>query len=633
MAAGPWGAGGATRGLLLGMRRRNRRSIRALRHIVVALCALSVLAGGGSARAWQDPTPEEELASRFAPVIVLQKQDAACDENGEPYLPAPVDVVFADPAVILRQGPAQDPVKSPVENADLFALGDGFATDFPGKPREPGCDYETHFKQVMGARQPVVYAHVATEDGRRGIALQYWFFYYFNDFNNLHEGDWEMIQLLFAADSVEEALAQEPVQAAFAQHSGGETAAWDAPKLEREGLRPVVYASRGSHASYYGPGLWLGWGRDNSGLGCDVTGGEPARIDPEVRLIPATVRDAADPFAWTTFAGRWGERESWVYDGPTGPAFKTQWTAPVSWMEGLRADSVRVSAATLLGPAPSDIFCEAVSTGSALFTLFKPYPWLVVGVIVLALAVAAIAVRLSWPALRQTWALYRAHFPVFAAIGSITVPITLLVSLIQYLAATNRGFATATGLSEDSPLQAGLDLASLLQRGLLLLVIAPAVVLTVDDIAAGRQPGVRRAFRRSLGRFWDLVRTLVRGFVVVFLLTITLIGIPWAVNRSVRWMFGSQATMLAGLHGKTALDDSAAAVRGRWWQAAVNGATLAFIGAAPGVIVALVLLILLRVPIDAATSVSSLVYAVAQPFAIAGLTVLFLTWKGDRAPG
>ena len=24
------------------------------------------------------------------------------------------------------------------------------------------------------------------------IALQYWLFYVFNDFNNLHEGDWEM---------------------------------------------------------------------------------------------------------------------------------------------------------------------------------------------------------------------------------------------------------------------------------------------------------------------------------------------------------------------------------------------------------------------------------------------------------
>ena len=38
---------------------------------------------------------------------------------------------------------------------------------------------------MMGDQPPVIYASIATEDGQPGIALQYWFFYYFNDFNNL----------------------------------------------------------------------------------------------------------------------------------------------------------------------------------------------------------------------------------------------------------------------------------------------------------------------------------------------------------------------------------------------------------------------------------------------------------------
>ena len=385
-------------------------------------------------------TPEQELAARFAPIIILQRQDFPCDTEGEPYLPAPVDVVFADDAVVLRQGPQQEPVTSPVENADLFALPDDFATDFPGKPRTPGCDYETHFKAVMGDRQPVIYASIATEDGQPGIALQYWFFYYFNDFNNLHEGDWEMIQLLFDADSVEEALGEEPIQVAFAQHSGGETADWDAPKLEREGTRPVVYASSGSHASYFGPGLWLGWGKNGSGLGCDVTNGDPVRIDPEVRLIPATISGKDDPFAWVTFSGHWGERETWVYDGPTGPAFKRQWTAPVSWMEDLRADSIRVNAAGVIGPAPSDIFCAAVENGSALFTLFTPYPFLIIGIVAAGLGIAIWALRQSWQTLRETWGVYWPNIRVFAAIGGILLPATLAVSALQYLLATNPDF-------------------------------------------------------------------------------------------------------------------------------------------------------------------------------------------------
>jgi hypothetical protein len=597
---------------------------------VLVLCLLTLLGAQGEALARQRTTPEQELANRFAPVIILQRQDFPCDPDGEPYLPAPVDVVFSDEAVVLRKGPQQDPVTSPVENADLFALPDDFATDFPGKPRNPGCDYETHFKAMMGDQPPVIYASIATDGGQPGIALQYWFFYYFNDFNNLHEGDWEMIQLFFDADSVEEALAEEPAEVAFAQHSGGETADWNAPKLEREGTRPVVYASSGSHASYYGPGLWLGWGQDGSGLGCDVTNGEPVRIDPEVRLIPATVSGKDDPFAWTTFSGRWGERETWVYDGPTGPAFKRQWMAPVSWMEDLRADSIRVSAAGIIGPVPSDIFCTAVENGSALFTLFTPYPLLVIGIIAAGLGIAIWAVRQSWQTLRETWRVYWLNIRVFAAIGGILLPATLIVSILQYLLATNPDFVALTRLSEDSPLLQGmLGAVSLLTRGLLLVIVTPAVVQAVGDIMEGRPPGVRRALRQGFARTADLVWTLARGWLIVLALTISIIGLPWAINRSVRWMFGSQAAVLGGIRGKTALDESATAVRGRWWQAAANGAVLAFIGAAPGVIVALLLLILARFPVDAANSAASLVFALAQPFAIVGLTLLYRRWRGQ----
>lgn len=587
-----------------------------------------------TALAMQTKSPDQQLAEKFAPIIILQAQESACDDSGEPFLPAPVEVVFNDPTVILREGAAQDPLSSPVENRDLFGRGDGYATDLPGKPRQPGCDYETHFKAVMGDRQPVIYANIAVEEGRRGIALQYWFFYYFNQFNNLHEGDWEMIQLLFDADSVEEALTQLPAEVAFAQHDGGERADWDAPKLEREGTRPVVYTSRGSHASYYGPGLWLGWGQDNSGLGCDLTNGTPARIDPEVRLIPDSITSPDDPFAWVTFGGRWGERDSSFYNGPTGPALKERWSAPITWAESLRADSIRVSASSLLGPTPSDIFCTGVGAGSFLFTLFKPYPWLVLAVLVASVGIAAAALRLTWPLLGETWRLYRAHFATFAAIGAITVPISLFVSLLHYLAATSPGFVAATGLAEDGPFQAWLSVASLLQRGLLLLLVTPVVILTAAQLATGGRQPLRDTFAEALRRIVDLIRTLLRGFLIVLLLTITVIGIPWAINRSVKWMFGAQATMLDHAHGKAALAGSAAAVRGRWLRAAVTGGVLGFLGATPGVIVALALLIGLRFPIDAANSVASIVYALAQPFAIAGITLLFLQWRvaGHESP-
>jgi hypothetical protein len=265
-----------------------------------------------------------------------------------------------------------------------------------------------------------------------------------------------------------------------------------------------------------------------------------------------------------------------------------------------------------------------------LFTLFTPYPLLVIGFVAAVLGVAIWALRQSWQALRETWGVYWPNLRVFAAISGILLPATLVVSALQYLLTTNPDFVALTGLSEDSPeLQSILGAVSLLTRGLLLLIVTPAVVQAVGDIMDGTPPSVRRSFRQGFASIPDVVWTLVRSTLILFALTISIIGLPWAANRSVRWMFGAQAAVLGGIRGKTALDNSAAAVRGRWWQAAANGAVLAFIGAAPGVIVGLALLILAHVPVDVANSVGAVIFALAQPFTIAGLTLLYLRWRGQ----
>ena len=43
---------------------------------------------------------------------------------------------------------------------------------------------------------------------------------------------------------------------------------------------------------------------------------------------------------------------------------KAKRQARVSWMEVLRADSIRVNGAAVLGPAPSDIVCTVIENGS-----------------------------------------------------------------------------------------------------------------------------------------------------------------------------------------------------------------------------------------------------------------------------
>ena len=66
---------------------------------------------------------------------------------------------------------------------------------------------------------------MADEEGHSDrIALQYRFYYPFNDYNNTHESDWEMVQLGFAAPDAATALQQNPVVVDFSQHEGVEQA-------------------------------------------------------------------------------------------------------------------------------------------------------------------------------------------------------------------------------------------------------------------------------------------------------------------------------------------------------------------------------------------------------------------------
>ena len=164
--------------------------------------------------------------------------------------------------------------------------------DFPGDALNAGCDYERWSRRLAEGSEPTVYAHVATEAGHpRQLALQYWFFYAFNDFNNTHEGDWEMIQLVFDAADAEAALDTQPVEVGFSSHEGAERASWDDDKLEVVDGHPVVYPAAGSHANKFGDALWLGSSAE-AGVGCDDTRGPHTELSPRVATIPS---DAAHP--------------------------------------------------------------------------------------------------------------------------------------------------------------------------------------------------------------------------------------------------------------------------------------------------------------------------------------------------
>ncbi|HEX6487183.1 MAG TPA: hypothetical protein VF012_10765, partial [Nocardioidaceae bacterium] len=199
------------------------------RMLAAGLTVLAVLGSSGVAVA----APEDDLAARYAPVLRLVDQPEECGP-GEPFIPTDVEAFLGEDTVSLR-GPwtANDLVLIAPTAEDLGQGRYEHHLDFPGNPLAPGCDYERWVETFSAANRPTTYAHVVTEPGRPNrLALQYWFFYPFNDYNNKHEGDWEMIQLLFAADDATDAMRTTPLEVAYSQHEGAERADWDDPKLE-----------------------------------------------------------------------------------------------------------------------------------------------------------------------------------------------------------------------------------------------------------------------------------------------------------------------------------------------------------------------------------------------------------------
>ena len=612
--------------------------------IIVAGGAVGGMAlpGAAPAAAQEEPSAEQQLAERYAPVMVLKAQSEECDPDGEPYAPAAVDVVLDNPQVVLRQVGPGAPVVSVAPSAqDVSDAGEGLYLDFPGDALRPGCLYEQDYRRYSAGEPFVVYAHVAGEDHEPGrLALQYWFFWYYNDWVNKHEGDWEGIQLVFEADTAAEALSSEPVSVSYAQHEGGERARWDSAKLQRRGDHPVVYSSVGSHASYFGSALYLGR-RGSEGFGCDDTDGPSHTIVPSVILLPDAVDDPSDPLAWLSFSGGWGERRSGPFSGPTGPAQKDRWSEPLTWQDGLRDDSVTVPAGDQVGDDVVSLFCGAVERGSSLLIDLQTSPLKTIAILaVLALATVWLARRTVWSPVEPSPIRTRRSLGQIIA-GALLLyrryPGPMLVAGLLYLPFGAVGALLHAGLTALGPVaafrEAGHDEtgaalvgvgAGALASGLGFSLVA-AVVAAMLVRHENRQVVAARSLMATVGPAlrpvaWSAMILLT----VAVLLTVTIVGIPIAIYLVVRWALFPQVAVLEGRSGLGSLGRSYRLASGQWWRTAMAMASLYGIVVVVGLGVGLVVLVVAAaVPLWAFNVVTAVVFALLTPVAAAGLTLLY----------
>ena len=600
------------------------------------------LAGGGPASALPaarvaqvDQSTEQQLADRYAPVVYLRQVNRnICDTENEGFDPVPVDFVLGREEIPLmtsvngRTNGERALLGDAPMAADLYGHEQPDYLDYPGSPVRPGCTYRRYAAARLGAEDVphVAYAHIYLEPGSDELALQYWMFYYFNDWNNDHEGDWEMVMLFFDATTAEEALRQEPTRVVYAQHGGGERADWDAEKLSKEEGHPVVYVARGAHASFYEQHTYLGLADNGTGFGCETTNGPHRRYQLQAIVVPHAPSGPDDPHTWLNFYGRWGEFRRSEWNGPTGPNDKTSWNQPVTWGDGQREASLVVPEFEGFGQAPLDLFCGIVAGGSTVLVAMTRTPLLIAGSLSLVLVGVGLVMAYVNRTVRDAFGYYRQRLGTVALIGAALIPLGYVIATLQTLLFHIPPIEPFLSIMGRFP---GVRLLLLLLLGSFeaaaaIIFTAPAVIWAMSEFRQGRTPGIIDAYRHGSLMILPILRARLRVVVRALRRAITVVGIPAAILLIVRSHFVSQIIIHEGVEPDEAIRRSAEAVNQGLARTVLTQFVLTvvvFLGG-PLIVIFLLLAIPSR-PLDLLNFTSSILFSLMYPLSVVGMTLLF----------
>jgi hypothetical protein len=380
---------------------------------------------------WED---RHDLAKRFAPYLVLFPENKRLARPGKEvdqigdYHPRSLQLLLADgrlyPGTLralfsLKLAWLFDHKSRPIATPDRLAAhkyDDYYQIRLLG-PAVPQPDHawRRYFELLDPERYPhTIYAHVQTRteavaaaerevkdyDQHRAqigqpfysdrsqadddVCIQYWFCYYFDDWANVHEGDWEGISIFLQRDDSSQCKYR-PIGATYYEHEGGSRRHWENVLLVN-GDHPLVFVAAGSHASYFAyqpkgyaapvqspilPFIHLKMQfkfyserQDRvaalpsnirlNGNKVEIPADyAPAENDPSI-VVPNSqsplgvevLPDDNQPIGaneperehlkWLIFPGAWGARElgRFIVGAPTGPSQKgLKWHDPFAWSE------------------------------------------------------------------------------------------------------------------------------------------------------------------------------------------------------------------------------------------------------------------------------------------------------------
>ncbi len=616
---------------------------------LLALLALVVASSTGSAPSSAQTSSsslEQQLVDRYAPVVMIKEQQQECSTDGEQFRPVVVDILFGtDEVRLMRRGEGDEPdreVKRNIEASDLYGLDERHYIDLPFDPRNPGCDYEKwgHRRMVELGLTPSIYAFILTEPGKPGIVVQYWYYWIYNLFNDVHESDWEGIQVYFAdAVSVQDILDRNltPTSVAFAQHAGGELGHVGESKVEMRGSHVVTHPSSGSHADYYQEAIWLGWGENGSGFGCDHSEAPEIELPVHVVLLPNEVTDANNEHAWLTFEGNWGEVEvPGLFSGPKGPMQHDRWHTPITWTEEIRRNSLAVPVHPTIGPGISQVFCGAAEFGSRMVRVFGIDQQLITGLIVAILGALLAFTLVAW---RYTWEAVRMFFRhgyFFITVGALAFPIAAIGQQLEKWMQDRVESAIVTRLPNSRYVRTLWEfvasaVAGSVQEVLLSAILAPVVTIGAYLIYCAEAGTPAGTWHNDYRIYPRVAAARVLYAILIGLMALSVVLLPVAIYKGVQWYFAPQAIVIDDSGVRESFHVSRARVQGQWIRsAAMVVAVVALVGL-PGPLIGAALLMLGGIELHLAQWISAVLFCVLYPIGMIAATLFYL--HRSIAPG
>jgi hypothetical protein len=256
-----------------------------------------------SAGALDTDAGRQALLARYRPVVRYDSMESYYADSAGVITDRPGNQLVRADGTKLVPGPVAGALTLDVLRPGQYAGGATVqSTDFV---KETGSDYVAQARQMHSLPDYGDRVHGrAVRDASGTWWLQYWLFMYYDDPGFLgfgrHEGDIEMIQLRLDASGLPNAVS-------YSQHRSGVRAAWSQLEMAMtpDGLVPVTYSARGSHANLLRSGTSI----STRSFLPDHNDGQGYRVRPQLVVL-----SDAGP-AWALWPGSWGGTHA---SGPLG---------------------------------------------------------------------------------------------------------------------------------------------------------------------------------------------------------------------------------------------------------------------------------------------------------------------------